>query len=189
MIAAMKLRIIAEGIAVPATARELIEQRLNDHAARFGPFTVATITIEKGGLLEVYSWKARAEIEVPPSWTVRPDGKSMLRLEDALDSMFTELTALLRQVTWSRDGVPKPCRWCGHEAFIYVRHPTDADDSQSGAPLRLVKIDGDWHGELEALVCKACGYVDWFVRDPQRLPLGNRGIVEVTTRKPDPYRG
>lgn len=187
MIAVMKLRIIAAGITVPGETRELIERRLNEHAARFGPFTVATITIDKVGLLGL--WKAKAEIEVPPSWTVRPEGSDAGRLADAVESMFTELTALLRHVTWSRDGVPKPCRWCGHEAFIYVRHPTDADDTARGAPLRMVKTeDGEWHGELEALVCKACGYVDWFVRDPQRLPIGTRGVIEVTTRKTDPYR-
>jgi len=188
MIAAMKLRIIAAGITVHDEVRQLIERRLNEHAARFGPFTVATITIEKGGLLELHSWKVKAEIELPPSWTVRPDGSAMGAIEDAIEAMFIELTALLRHVTWSRDGVPKPCRWCGHETFIYVRHPTDADDTASGAPLRLVKVDGEWRGELEALVCRACGYVDWFVRDPQRLPVGSRGIIEVTTRKADPYR-
>src|SRR5678815_2770579 len=118
MIAAMKLRIIAEGITVHDEVRQLIERRLNEHAARFGPFSVATITIEKGGLLELHSWKVKAEIELPPSWTVRPDGGAMGAIEDAIEAMFTELTALLRHVTWSRDGVRKPCRWCGHETFI-----------------------------------------------------------------------
>lgn len=47
---------------------------------------------------------------------------------------------------------------------------------------------GEWRGELEALVCRACGHVDWFVRDPNQLPIGDRGVIEVATRKGEPYR-
>src|SRR5262245_45079608 len=156
--------------------------------SRFGPIASATITLTKGRWAEV-AWTGRAEVALPTGWTIRPFGLAA-SLEHAPDRMFGEMTALIRHVTWVRDGVPKPCRWCAGETFIYVRHPADAIEPGDAnrpthKPMRLL---GDAGGELEALVCRDCGHVDWFVADPQTLPASQDGVVLVTTRKDPPFR-
>lgn len=124
---------------------------------------------------------------LPPSWIIRPSSGGG-KLADALDKLFIHMTALIRHVTWMRDGVPERCRWCAGDTFIFVRNPADATESQA-QPMRLVHVaPGAWRGELETLVCRGCGHVEWFVADPQTLPVGTDGIVLVTTKPDAPYR-
>jgi hypothetical protein len=104
----------------------------------------------------------------------------------ALETFTTDLTALLRHVTWVREGAPRPCRWCDGHVFVFVRRPHDADDTVDGKHMRIVGHSD--HGHLDALICRDCGHVEWFVSDPQRLPVGTSGVVLVEMRTTTPYR-
>ena len=44
-------------------------------------------------------------------------------------------------------------------------------------------------GELEVLFCRACGKVDWFVKAPNRVPIGEQFGTELVEADPaTPYR-
>jgi len=100
---------------------------------------------------------------------------------------------------------PLPCARCQHPVFVRVvpRELTagGGDFVQPlAAPMMLTfevqsrtrmvfrgnEVDspavGAGHGVLEAYVCRACGYVEWYCQGPEDLPIGpafNSELVDV----------
>lgn len=185
----MSVEIETQGFELEAPDRDRIEKRFHELATRFGPIA-PKVVLTKGSWLTV-AWTAAVEMTVV-GWTVTAKRTSNDSLEAVLSELFLAATGLLREVAWQRDGVDHACRWCDGEEFIFVRHPADAigDGGGYADPMRLVRVShGDWRGDLETLVCRGCGHVEWFVKDANTLPIDGKAIFVVKTRKPDPYRG
>ena len=48
---------------------------------------------------------------------------------------------------------------------------------------------GQGLGLLEMVVCRGCGYVEWFCLDPENIPVGPQYMTErITLEGTTPYR-
>jgi ribosome-associated translation inhibitor RaiA len=186
---AMDVQITADKPELEASIRQLIEDRLRSLATGLGPFTSARFHLVKAPWHSTSAdYTLHVILKVPPSWTIEFKSSSYAALT-CVDEAFVKLTGLIRRVIWERDGVPDPCRWCGGREFVFVPHPADQTESSDPSPMRLVRVNGKWLGELEVLVCRGCGHVEWFVSNPQVLPVGVQNIGAVNTRVESPFRG
>lgn len=108
---------------------------------------------------------------------------------------------------------PVPCTRCNGQRFVRVmpreytndmwRH--DSGPRQHAVPMALTaepRTSERWIrdgrsvafptienglGTLEAYVCTACGFIDWYCQDPEALPIGpeyNTELVDYTTKTP-----
>lgn len=75
------------------------------------------------------------------------------------------------------------CPKCGLNRILYVARVPDAHDSyQNYGPLFVAQVGGgrgEVAGELEAGVCRACGYTEFYVKDPNAIPVDGRYVREV----------
>jgi hypothetical protein len=49
-------------------------------------------------------------------------------------------------------------------------------------------VPRDGRGMLEAYVCRACGYVEWYCTDPENIPIGPEYMTEEVDAGSGPYR-
>ena len=107
------------------------------------------------------------------------------------------------------------CPKCDGRRILHVTHVADATHgvgaglnegldpgvlAQPATPMRLARVanpknptGSDWSmsakvataGLLEAYVCRACGYTEWYTRDPEAIPVDGKVVVELTGPPPD----
>jgi ribosome-associated translation inhibitor RaiA len=177
----MEITIAAHELTIKPELRAWVEKQFEILSSRFGPIETARIVIRRGGFTE--PWKVTASIlafdtELRPRITADD-------LQVAFDELLVVAAGRLRSVKWEKFGIAAKCRWCDGEEFLHLRHPL-----QAGAPMHLANDGGQQRGRLEALVCRGCGHVEWFVSDPGRIPTKNGDVSIVRARPaPDPYRG
>jgi len=104
---------------------------------------------------------------------------------------------------------PAPCALCGGTTFVRGTVLERSGDPPRLEPLAITfrrktaykslfsleeiqTRDADLDlpkGELEALFCRSCGKVDWFVKDPDEVPIGDEYGTELVEVEPGaPYR-
>ena len=167
-----------------AELEELLAGRLQKLRQQL-PSVTGTITCERRWV----GYNAVAELRAE-GFKLRAEAARGTARETMLD-VFTDLTRLARQVRWERDGVRARCPWCEGGRFVHVRQTRDKTDSSGGSPQELLYSHGtnSWHGNLEALVCRTCGRIEWFVGDPDDLPVGEEhGTTEIRAADRPPYR-
>lgn len=92
------------------------------------------------------------------------------------------------------------CPKCGGNRILYVDRVADATRTELWQPMRLAARRGDWRthgdhtmeavGELSAGVCRACGYTEFYVKDPTAIEPDGIAIKELVGPPPrGPYRG
>ena len=107
--------------------------------------------------------------------------------------------------------LPRPCDRCGGTKLVRVLPRTwiTPGDSTQLVALRMTltatlklekRLLSSEHyllkpsatalvGTLEAYVCRACGFVEWYCLDPEALPIGPEYMTEeIDVGSSDPYR-
>ncbi len=100
--------------------------------------------------------------------------------------MLIRLRRFARLARWERQGVERPCGFCDCARFVYVPRVRQDTENAGGRPLQILFAASC--GEMDALVCAECGHVEWFVSDPDELPVGAHGTTELHHRPGAPYR-
>jgi predicted nucleic-acid-binding Zn-ribbon protein len=107
------------------------------------------------------------------------------------------------------------CPKCDGRRILHVTHVADAvaaglpkiDEGLepglaevAASPMRIARVPNpknpsgsDWSlsskvataGLLEAYVCRACGYTEWYTKDPESIPVDGKIVVELTGPPPD----
>lgn len=89
------------------------------------------------------------------------------------------------------------CPKCDHNKILYV--PIVVDRSGQGnfvhamkvAPVKkegfLLEYLGS-EGNLEAYICKGCGYTEFFTRNVEEIPVDGELVSELTGPAPKPFR-
>ena len=67
------------------------------------------------------------------------------------------------------------CPKCSHGEILFVPHIADRDDRDTIRPLVLFVKHHDWKddelGELQAYVCRGCGYTELYTAKAGGLPV------------------
>lgn len=87
------------------------------------------------------------------------------------------------------------CPKCAHNRILYIAQVADLDDRKSSShasPMKLARIEKelgsvfggqtssiDVAGEIEAGMCRSCGYVELYVKDPASIPVDGRLVREL----------
>ena len=81
------------------------------------------------------------------------------------------------------------CPKCAHNHILYVSQVADTmgGGTHGGvAPWKLVMVPrspgskyAHTYGELEAGVCRACGYTEFYIKDPASIPVDGYNVREV----------
>ncbi|HZS37630.1 MAG TPA: hypothetical protein VFF06_12425 [Polyangia bacterium] len=99
---------------------------------------------------------------------------------------------------------PRPCARCGHtvlvRALLRERVGEWARLSPAGVSYACRRESSFWTGKhasapdsdaplgvLDAFVCRGCGFVEWYARDPAAIPIGpeyGTELVDVGTQAP-----
>lgn len=85
------------------------------------------------------------------------------------------------------------CPKCQGQSILLVRQIPDSTGLGGAQHIAVVQKSPDawWErtmaGRLEALVCRACGYTEFYVKDPQSIPVDGKLVSEISPRR-DPYR-
>lgn len=97
---------------------------------------------------------------------------------------------------------PAPCARCGHPEIVraLVKEQRMAGEKIMLYPLavarmvrntvrrsffgevvrdRRLQIVDEPRGKLEAYVCRSCGYVEWYARDPKDIPIADENDTEL----------
>ena len=182
----MDVDIVGHEFAVEAELRAWMTQRIEKIASRFGPIEHARIEIRRATAWSSVQWAVEMRvsayaIEIDAAVVEMPD------LELAFDDVMIEIAATLRSRRWARDGVAARCKWCDGDEYLHVHRAR-----QDGRPLHLAADRRTQRavGLLEALMCRGCGHVEWFVSDPGRISpkQDHVTIVKAKPPEPDPYR-
>ncbi len=94
------------------------------------------------------------------------------------------------------------CPKCDHRTILLIRNVRQTVGTQHRAAAALrdlfvasvaVRPTGDGPpfaqaGALSAAVCKACGFVEWYVADPGAIPVDGEIVKEVSAPDDGPYR-
>lgn len=88
------------------------------------------------------------------------------------------------------------CPKCGHNRILYIAQVADSDGEGDDQPMRVALVSrhgpvGDvlrGTGELEAGVCRACGYTELYVKDPGAIPIDGQRVREIVGPEQPPYR-
>ena len=81
------------------------------------------------------------------------------------------------------------CPKCGGNEII-VAHPPEFGHGSEEYPMTVTAqprwvFDGrNPHygiGEMAVLVCRACGFAEWYVKDPESIPIGKHFKTEMLT--------
>ncbi len=122
------------------------------------------------------------------------------KLEARLEAMQQELERLREEI--SRRVAPPTlrqqgcCPSCGGRRFLHAPTVLDRGDSGTAAEMALAK-PSIWRsrvfGVLEAYACVRCGWVEWYVKDPnalEELPskMESFVIVDTSITPEAPYR-
>jgi hypothetical protein len=92
------------------------------------------------------------------------------------------------------------CALCEHDE-IFVAHPTESGAEGRARPMAVIhlvipkKVLGIEMpgqpvraGQLEAYVCRACGYTQWFTLDAAVIPKEHVQMISESSGRPGPYR-
>lgn len=79
------------------------------------------------------------------------------------------------------------CPKCHHDHVLYIGEVADWQMRHLKAAAIAI-VAGASVGELCAFVCKRCGFVEHYVRDPQSIPVDGQQVVERVGSGPAPYR-
>ena len=67
------------------------------------------------------------------------------------------------------------CPKCGHGEILFIPQVADRDDRDQVRPLSLHVLHYDWKdvemGNLQAYVCRGCGYTELYAQNASALPL------------------
>ena len=89
------------------------------------------------------------------------------------------------------------CPKCGHNRIIYISEVADQRDHGTASVAHLARVPSTQimglqtfssAGELEAGVCRSCGYTEFYVKDPGSIPVDGQHIREVVGPEQPPYR-
>jgi predicted nucleic-acid-binding Zn-ribbon protein len=90
------------------------------------------------------------------------------------------------------------CPKCSGRRILWVKEVQDKAPGDGGGILSIrasVKDDGvalgEWEntGIFEAFVCAGCGFTEWFVRDPESLPIDGETVTLLEGNEASgPYR-
>lgn len=88
-----------------------------------------------------------------------------------------------------------PCARCKHTKLVRVI-PRELAAGAAGpmyAAYRFQPIRAldprEGHGVLEAYICKACGFVEWYCQAPEEIPIGPEYMTEeIDVDAGGPYR-
>lgn len=86
----------------------------------------------------------------------------------------------------------KTCPKCRHRDILFLPRITDFQ----GSALAAFVSDEDWEsagtlkilGQLEAYVCRACGFTEMFTNAPQDIPVDDIPGAKIFERDESPYR-
>jgi predicted nucleic-acid-binding Zn-ribbon protein len=83
------------------------------------------------------------------------------------------------------------CPKCGHNRMLYVTHVAEqAQTCANPYTAAVLACTGGGYaaGELEAGVCRACGYTEFYVKDPNAIPVDGQYVREIVGPEQPPYR-
>jgi predicted nucleic-acid-binding Zn-ribbon protein len=79
------------------------------------------------------------------------------------------------------------CPKCSHGEVLFVPHLADRDDDDSVRPLSLHVKHLDWKdvemGQLQAYVCRGCGYTELYTVGAAALPVDRIPGAEILRAK------
>ncbi|MEP6861595.1 MAG: hypothetical protein ABJE66_13295 [Deltaproteobacteria bacterium] len=182
----MDIEINADDFAIEPELRAWMTQRLEKIASRFGPVDEVGIDIRRATAWSSVQWALAMRV-MAYGTEIHAEVVEMPDLELAFDDVMIAVAAQLRSQRWARDGVASRCKWCDGDEYLHVHRAR-----QDGRPWHLA-ADRRTHravGLLEALMCRGCGHVEWFVSDPGRISpkQDHVTIVKAKPPEPDPYR-
>ena len=61
------------------------------------------------------------------------------------------------------------CPKCDHHEVLYVPEVRDSNYDRLAMAGRISLWTSEEHGGFEAYMCRACGYAELYVREPQKL--------------------
>jgi hypothetical protein len=115
-------------------------------------------------------------------------------------ALETEVGELRASVDAARGGLDltmrgqSRCRACGGRSILHAMTVLDRTHYGTPAPM-AVALKGTWVpkpvGEFEIYLCVACGFTEWYVKDPDSIEVDGEKIVPVATEEgegPGPYR-
>ncbi|HEY6033737.1 MAG TPA: HPF/RaiA family ribosome-associated protein [Kofleriaceae bacterium] len=182
----MDVDIVGYEFAVEPELRTWMTQRIEKIASRFGPVEHARIEIRRATAWSSVQWAVEMRVRAYAT-ELTAEVVEMPDLELAFDDVMIDIAAQLRSRRWARDGVAERCKWCDGDEYLHVHRAR-----QDGRPLHLSADRRTQRavGLLEALMCRGCGHVEWFVSDPGRISpkQDHVTIVKAKPPEPDPYR-
>lgn len=160
---------------------------------------------------------ARLGVKSSPTWLLIASGRTLALREGG--TTFEEVEEWLRETLLhylmppSRSK-PAPCLRCGGRTLIrcfpsehgvqegdralirlrrmsvtFASRPQSAQKDFFGRELQLELDPQIPAGELEALVCRSCGHVEWFADRPEAIPIGLEHRTElIEVKLENPYR-
>ncbi len=90
------------------------------------------------------------------------------------------------------------CPKCQHNRILLAAMVPDVDDTGiRSLHVAAVKVGEGWFagdkleraGQLEATVCRRCGYTELYTKSPEQIPVDGTYVRELVGPEPsDPYR-
>jgi len=72
------------------------------------------------------------------------------------------------------------CPKCSTTRLLHVTEVADSDGEYEVATFKVARVKGRGRaGEIEAYVCRQCGYTEFYTRDPGTIQVDGRIVREV----------
>ena len=94
------------------------------------------------------------------------------------------------------------CPKCQHNRILYIAQVSDQDGQWGEKPAQIAVVPKEGRGiltgnvyttfesagDLEAGVCRSCGYTEFYTKNPGDIPIDGQYVREVVGPEPPPYR-
>jgi hypothetical protein len=82
-----------------------------------------------------------------------------------------------------------PCRFCSGDTWIRSLFRSAGGGRSGLEAFPLVPVAGGGRGIFELYVCRDCGSCQWFILNPETIPVGARRGTRLVSHRTGPYRG